>query len=424
MTILLVDDQPSILSALTTGIPWHDMGFTSVLTAVSAARARKILTEHPVDIVVSDIEMPGEDGLSLLAWARRSGMEYECILLTSHADFFYAKQAINLKVFDYIIQPARFEDIIASVKRAIEKVRRDQRQKAKASLDKANSAARNIVVKTLFEEWPGVETSVVYPQELEKRLSQLRHFGFEVSEESPCTVLSVYYKEKPSAREPGERFLAECGSFFEKLLQTHTASGLSCWLDDGHFLALLLAPLSEALTESLTGFYMEFFGGSDDRARMICAGTELRFLKNAVENLTEREKAGGGDERVRSMKIDEDALLESAMGQDRYLYYMRLLRNYIREHMSDPITRQDIARDLHLSADHISFIVKTTENMTVKKLINSVKMEHARNLLRSTRMSVGEVSQRCGYDSFAYFSKVYRETFNVTPSQDREKNEK
>ena len=46
-------------------------------------------------------------------------------------------------------------------------------------------------------------------------------------------------------------------------------------------------------------------------------------------------------------------------------------------------------------------------------------MEHARRLLRSTKIPIGEISQKCGYDSFAYFSKLYRETWHLTPTQER-----
>ena len=81
MNILLIDDQPNIISSLVAGIPWYELGFTSIFTATSALAAREILQKNTVDIVVSDIEMPGEDGISLLTWARAQGLDYECILL-------------------------------------------------------------------------------------------------------------------------------------------------------------------------------------------------------------------------------------------------------------------------------------------------------------------------------------------------------
>ena len=74
MTVLLVDDQIHILSGLISGLDWNALGVTSILTAESARKAREILEREPVDILLCDIEMPRENGLSLLRWARAQGI--------------------------------------------------------------------------------------------------------------------------------------------------------------------------------------------------------------------------------------------------------------------------------------------------------------------------------------------------------------
>lgn len=55
-----------------------------------------ILKNFPVDVLLSDIEMPEEDGISLCLWAKKEIADIECIFLTSHADFEYAREAIRL----------------------------------------------------------------------------------------------------------------------------------------------------------------------------------------------------------------------------------------------------------------------------------------------------------------------------------------
>ena len=66
MNLLLVDDQPNIISSIVSCIPWHSLGISSIHTATSAAAAREILLNHKIDIMITDIEMPNEDGLSLI----------------------------------------------------------------------------------------------------------------------------------------------------------------------------------------------------------------------------------------------------------------------------------------------------------------------------------------------------------------------
>lgn len=81
-----------------------------------------MLFSKQVDILLADIEMPQENGLSLVRWIRSKGLEIECILLTSHANFYYAQIAISLEICDYVIQPAATEDIVRSIEKAKDKV--------------------------------------------------------------------------------------------------------------------------------------------------------------------------------------------------------------------------------------------------------------------------------------------------------------
>ena len=133
MTVLLVDDQIRILSGLISGLDWDALEVSSIRTATNAAQAKIILQEEHVDILLCDIEMPGENGLSLLRWARNRNMDFVCVFLTSHADFLYAKEAIQLNCFDYILQPARYDEIQATVARAT-----TMRKKRNSSLFRAS----------------------------------------------------------------------------------------------------------------------------------------------------------------------------------------------------------------------------------------------------------------------------------------------
>ena len=122
MTILIVDDQVSVVASLISGIDWTSIQITKILKAYNAFQAKELIRSTPIDILLCDIEMPAEDGLQLYRWAIENHYDFECIFLTSHADFMYAKEALRLGSFDYILQPARYEDIQNTIRRAIEKL--------------------------------------------------------------------------------------------------------------------------------------------------------------------------------------------------------------------------------------------------------------------------------------------------------------
>lgn len=121
MTVLVVDDQERILRVMEKLVDWKRIGVDRVLTAGSAAEARLLFGQggQEIDILLTDIEMPEEDGISLQKWAAREHPETACIFLTSHADFSYAKEAIRGGVFDYILQPAEIPEIERTVERCI-----------------------------------------------------------------------------------------------------------------------------------------------------------------------------------------------------------------------------------------------------------------------------------------------------------------
>lgn len=111
MEILLVDDEVYTIRILQTAIDWESHGVDQVWSALGVARAKEIVREHPVDLIICDIEMPKETGLDFLTWIRENRYDTEMILLTCHTDFSYAKQALGLGAYDYCVKPVIVEDI-------------------------------------------------------------------------------------------------------------------------------------------------------------------------------------------------------------------------------------------------------------------------------------------------------------------------
>lgn len=126
MKLLMVNDERLVAESMKVDIPWGSYGIDEVLLAFGAAEAKQVLTDTGVDILLLDIEMPGENGISLLRWVRAQGMDCECIFLTCHANFEYAKEAVKLGCQDYILMPARAEEVGASVQKVVARITHDR----------------------------------------------------------------------------------------------------------------------------------------------------------------------------------------------------------------------------------------------------------------------------------------------------------
>ena len=127
MKLLIVDDQATVVQGLLEGIDWKSVGIEQTIGAYSAAQAQQCLQAGDVDILLCDIEMPSENGLSLIAWMRERKLHTCVILLTAHAKFAYAQESVRLGVFDYILQPAPYAKIAATVEQAVQQVLKDRK---------------------------------------------------------------------------------------------------------------------------------------------------------------------------------------------------------------------------------------------------------------------------------------------------------
>jgi len=117
--LLIVDDQTSVVQGLLAGVNWDRLGIKHVFSAYNAHEARQILLEQPVDVMLCDIQMPVENGLSLVQWMREQSMDTLCIFITAYAEFSYASAAIRLDGFEYILKPFSYAEIEAVLARAI-----------------------------------------------------------------------------------------------------------------------------------------------------------------------------------------------------------------------------------------------------------------------------------------------------------------
>ena len=132
--ILIVDDEPRILTLL------HSVLRAEGLDAVSAKdgmTALEILKSQPIDLLISDIRMAPMDGMELFGRARAACPELPVILLTAYGSVETAIEAMKNGAFDYLTKPFKVDELILTVKRALEyskiKAERDELRETLAS---------------------------------------------------------------------------------------------------------------------------------------------------------------------------------------------------------------------------------------------------------------------------------------------------
>jgi len=117
--VLLVDDEPGILRVL--GISLADRGYR-VLTAESGEEALRVFHEARPEVILTDIKMPGMDGIELLKRIKAESPNTEVIMITGHGEMELAIQSLKYDASDFITKPINDETLDIALRRAIERL--------------------------------------------------------------------------------------------------------------------------------------------------------------------------------------------------------------------------------------------------------------------------------------------------------------
>ncbi len=118
-TIMLVDDEAGIRKVL--GIALADLGYR-VMVAKDGPQALGLFTDNRVPIVLSDIKMPGMDGIELLQSIKRLEPETEVIMITGHGDMDLAIKSLKFQATDFITKPINDDALEVALRRAHERI--------------------------------------------------------------------------------------------------------------------------------------------------------------------------------------------------------------------------------------------------------------------------------------------------------------
>lgn len=117
-SVLLVDDEANIRDSLGESL---QMEGYSVYAAASGEEAIPLLKDHRFDLVITDLMMPGLDGIEVLKSAKSLQPKIIVIILTGYGDMNSAIEALRLGADDYLLKPYGLEELFMRVDRCLEK---------------------------------------------------------------------------------------------------------------------------------------------------------------------------------------------------------------------------------------------------------------------------------------------------------------
>lgn len=130
LRLLIVEDEKVVREALSRVVDWPQNGIELIGTCENGIEALDMIIDEYPDVVLTDIRMPGLDGLGLIERVQKLGLGTEFIILSGYGEFEYAKKAMHYGVREYLLKPCTQDQILEAITNAKEQITRQRETKS------------------------------------------------------------------------------------------------------------------------------------------------------------------------------------------------------------------------------------------------------------------------------------------------------
>lgn len=150
--VVIIEDNLATVRSLSETIKWEELDCQVVGVAFDGESGRELILGSAPHIILTDIRMPGIDGLQMVGDINERYPDAKVIVITGYDQFEYANRAIKLSVFDYILKPIDNSEVERSVRRAVETLKK-QKEMGSAVEQALEQARRVRLLSVLINEY-------------------------------------------------------------------------------------------------------------------------------------------------------------------------------------------------------------------------------------------------------------------------------
>lgn len=273
LSILIVEDESTTRNGLKKHVHWLNLGIDRIRCAANGLEALSICREYHPDIVLSDVRMPGMDGVTLCRALRRQFPRCVFIFLSGYSDKEYLKAAIDLRAVSYIEKPTVISEVEEAIRKSVRLLMEERSASSSGAIPvKSCSLLQQNLVEGLINSMSRQNTT---PEKLQKNLHALHLF-----EKNDLFFLVLIFRCE-SAIKNRKAILLEV----DKLLQAQDVEHAEMVKDKKHIIAVLGSASRSSLEP-----HSKLFRGAEQTVRESVLGESSLFcaagqLVQGIQNI-------------------------------------------------------------------------------------------------------------------------------------------
>lgn len=454
MNILVIDDEPLIHISIEKLI--HScFSDANVFHAYNGNEMLNVLSQREFLLAFVDIKMPGPSGLEAIRQAKEIAPMTRYYIMTGFNEFEYAKQAIKLKVEDYLMKPLDRKTIQETIESALQLDRTARRERKnvfrnwmettlngrESSLGKYNGYYCSLILVTVdHSEFPRdtlVKALMLYDDNFvscfvgDHVLLLCFSADFEILQQIRANLSAQTYNDGITLFSSSiMRNTKNMKLALEQLLK-YSSLRIIFGIEKFYFLKPLLDKDPDLLSFCQLCIawqkayqdknYTDFVNLSD----RICAQLESndgyqKYHNNLLDFFAQILAADlipiSNSAELRKYLQEYARRLLPETGSDRTV---DAIVAFIQSHYCENLSAASLSERFGLSANYISSLLKQELGIRYNDYITQLRLNHAKELLITTKRSVKDITVACGYFSQSHFTKLFLEHVGCTPAEYR-----
>lgn len=381
MKTLIVDDEFNVRYVIRQLGQWESNGITELLEARNGVEAKNIIQKEKPEIILTDVKMPGMNGIEMIEWLDSISYPGKIIFITGFDDYSFMRKAIKHNSFDYLLKPIEaepFNHTLAEAVKSWANEETDRKYKEAGVYDDVKRLRLNQMVTEvcLGEYFDPAEVASSLP----------------TADEFDLTLISFYQMHHSA---PYIQLLAE--------ELEHQEWGNAFELQNDHSLCLVI---------TVKGIWLSVEEWISQQFEIPVRLVEGESLKS-LEGLPISYKALQlklEDQQFRAIHRLND--LDNACR-------MRNIVQYVETYYMEELNLEKLSSRFFLSREHISRKFKQETGMTLSKYMTKLRIDQAKSRLRESDESILSISLMLGYQDEKYFSKLFKKITGFTPFEYR-----